>query len=90
MKEKIKYIAPYQVAPVSAITHVAEIDSIVPYQNTGKYLVKFKNPASEIQPIGVSNPDKSPQGPAYLKYSDLRKAKTFQNLLNITRLSKFY
>lgn len=80
MKEKIKYIAAYQVAPVSAITHVAEIDNILPYQNTGKYLVKFKNPATEIQPIGVSNPDKSPQGPVYIRYSDLKNAKTLDEL----------
>ena len=33
----IKYIAAYQVTPISAVTHVAEIDSIEPYGDKGKY-----------------------------------------------------
>ena len=37
----IKYIAAYQVTPISAVTHVAEIDSIEPYGDKGKYRVNF-------------------------------------------------
>jgi hypothetical protein len=48
---KLKYVAAYQVAPVGAITHVAEIDSIVPYNDTGKYMIKFKGAATAIVPI---------------------------------------
>lgn len=81
MKEKIKYIAAYQVAPVSAITHIAEVDTILPYQNTGKYLLKFKNPAKQITPIGLNNPDKKPQGPVYIKHADLATAKTIDELM---------
>jgi hypothetical protein len=54
---KLKYIAAYQVAPVGAITHIAEIDSIIPYNNTGKYMIKFKAAATAIVPI--SRPDNS-------------------------------
>lgn len=48
---KLKYIVAYRVAPICAITHVAEIDTIVPYTNTGKYMLKFKGPATVIGPI---------------------------------------
>lgn len=52
---KLKFIAAYQVAPVAAITHIAEIASIVPYNNTGKYMITFKEPATAIAPIGRAN-----------------------------------
>lgn len=38
---QLKYIAAYQTAPISAITHVAEIDSIEPYGDGKKYRVNF-------------------------------------------------
>lgn len=48
---KLKFIAAYQVAPVAAITHIAEIEIIVPYNDTGKYMIKFKGAATAIGPI---------------------------------------
>jgi hypothetical protein len=48
---KIKYIAAYQVAPVAAITHIAQVASISPYNDTGKYLLRFKGPATTFGPI---------------------------------------
>lgn len=48
---KLKFIAAYQVAPVAAITHVAEIRDIALYKDTGKYLIRFKGPATAIGPI---------------------------------------
>ncbi len=41
----------YQVAPVSAITHVAPVKSIEPWKDTGKYVVNFSQPAEPIGPI---------------------------------------
>lgn len=81
MKDRIKYIAAYQVAPISAITHIAEIDSIQPYRDTGKYLVKFKKPAKEIKPVTLKNPDMKPQGPVYVKYDKLIKANNLDELM---------
>jgi hypothetical protein len=37
MQERIKYIAAYQVAPISAITHYAEVASIEKHQQ-----IRFK------------------------------------------------
>ncbi|MCA7965552.1 MULTISPECIES: GIY-YIG nuclease family protein [Burkholderia] len=48
---KLKYVVAYQVAPVAAITHIAEIESIVPYNDTGKYIIRFKECAQKIGPI---------------------------------------
>jgi hypothetical protein len=43
---KLKYIAAYQIAPISAVTYIAEIEEIAPYENTGKMIIKFKNAAT--------------------------------------------
>ncbi|WP_175692398.1 GIY-YIG nuclease family protein [Burkholderia ambifaria] len=48
---KLKYVVAYQVAPVAAITHIAEIESIVSYNDTGKYIIRFKECAQKIGPI---------------------------------------
>jgi len=53
MRPQIKYIAGYQVAPVSAITHVAPVKSIEPWRDTDKFVVNFSEPAREIGPIGL-------------------------------------
>jgi hypothetical protein len=44
--QHIKHLAVYQTAPVSAITHIAEVQSIEPYGETGKYKVNFKSAAT--------------------------------------------
>ena len=53
MLDKLKYIAIYQVAPVSAITHYAEIASIEKWSDTNKYILKFKDAAKAIGPISL-------------------------------------
>ncbi len=51
MRPQIKYIASYQVAPISAITHIASVKSIDPWKDTDKVVVNFAEPAREIKPI---------------------------------------
>jgi hypothetical protein len=51
MRPQIKYIAAYQVAPMSAITHIAPVKSVEPWEDSGKFVVNFSEPAREIGPI---------------------------------------
>lgn len=81
MKDKIKYIAGYQVAPISAITHVAEVDAIVPFENTGKYIIKFKSAPVAIKPIKLKESKNKPQSAVYIQHEDLKKAKSFDELI---------
>ncbi len=53
MRPQIKYIAGYQVAPVSAITHLAPVKAIEPWKDSGKVVVEFAEPAREIGPINL-------------------------------------
>jgi len=81
MKDRIKYIAAYQVAPVGAVTHCAEVTEIRPYKDTGKYVVTFKQPAVKIRQIKPRDTRFSPQGPIYAQRNRLLKAKTLEDAL---------
>jgi len=78
MIERIKYIAGYQTAPISAITYFAEVARIEKYRNTGKYIVYFRNRARKIGPVKLSGKDKglAPQAPRYTSFRRLKSAKT--------------
>jgi hypothetical protein len=78
--KQIKYIAGYQVAPISAITHVAEVKEIVPADEPGKFKVLFKGEAKEISPIKMGKKSKI-QGPAYCEFEKLRTASSIDDLL---------
>ena len=77
MLPKLKYIAAYQVKPVSAITHIAEIASIEKWPESNKYVVNFKEPAAKINPIKLVDKGqvKAPQASRYACYSKLSTAK---------------
>jgi hypothetical protein len=78
---KLKFIAAYQVAPVAAITHIAEIEAIVPYNDTGKYMVKFKGAAMAIVPIPRSeNSEVNMQSPRYALRTKLLEAKNLDEV----------
>lgn len=46
---QLKFIAAYQVSPISAVTHYAPIESIESYGDAGKYKVIFAQPAQELK-----------------------------------------
>ena len=51
MHPLIKYIAVYQVADISSITHIAPVKSIEPWEEGGKHVVNFAESAKKIRPI---------------------------------------
>lgn len=85
MLDKIKYIAAYQTAPISAITYVAPVDHIEPYGDEGKYRLVFKEPAKRLDhpiPIGKALPAVM-QGPRYTRFDKLKTAKDLLELFEI-------
>ncbi len=82
MINKIKYIAAYQVAPISAITHLAEVDRIEKYKETDKYILYFKGEAKPIKKVILSGTTKgkAPQSPRYTSYNKLMQASTLDEL----------
>lgn len=82
MLDKIKYIATYQVAPVSGITHIAEVDRIEKYKDTNKYIVFFKNETTKkISKISLGKKKgMAPQAPRYSSHKTILTAKTLDDL----------
>ena len=82
MIPQIKHIAAYQVAPTSAITHIAPVNKIVPWEDTGKYCLEFAEPAREIAHIKLVGPGRgiAPQSPRYTSMSRLNEAKVLSDL----------
>ncbi|POY34727.1 hypothetical protein C3K47_19000 [Solitalea longa] len=81
MIPKIKYIAAYQVAPVSAITHIAEIKNIEQYEDSNKYILYFTDPAQEIKKIPLGKiKNKAPQSPRYSSKEKILSASTLDSV----------
>jgi len=77
MLDRIKYIAAYQTAPISAITYYAAVKGIEKYKNSEKYVVYFKEKAKAIGPIKLvpKGTTKAPRCPRYTNFERLIKAK---------------
>jgi len=82
MRPQIKYIAAYQVRPISAITHIASVSSIEPWGDTGKFVVNFSEPAREITPIELvpKGRVKALQNIRYTTLKRLEAAKTLDEV----------
>jgi len=81
MIPKIKFIAAYQVAPISAITHFAEVKSIEQWKDSNKYILRFAKPASKIGPIKLvpKGAVKALQISRYTSLERLQGAKTLDD-----------
>jgi len=80
LSKKIRYIAVYRAAPVSAITHYALIESIKRLPSSDKCIIRFSQP-EEIGPLGYvpTGQVKPVQGRRYTNISKLRHAKTLED-----------
>lgn len=82
MLPKIRYLATYQVAPESAITHVAEVGRIEPWKDTGKYALYFNGLPRKIGPLKLVPGGRinAPQAGRYTSYARLQSAKTLDDV----------
>ena len=81
MIDKIKYIAAYQVAPISGITYIAEVDRIEKYKDTNKHIVYFKpGTVQKINKVALGKKKLAPQAPRYSSYNTIISAKTLDDL----------
>ena len=79
--QSLHWIAVYQTAPISAITHFARIDQIVDYLDTGRYKIVFLEPEEFENPIVLGdNRAKTLQGQRYTTLERLKKAKVVEDL----------
>lgn len=82
MRPQIKYIAAYQVAPISAITHIAPVKSIEPWEDTDKFVLNFSDLAQAITPITLVKKGrvKALQNIRYTSLERLRNAKNLDEI----------
>ena len=82
MIDKIKHIAAYQVAPISGITYIADVDRIEKYKDTNKYIVFFK--AGSLRKLNIialgKKKGQAPQAPRYSSYKTISAAKTLDDI----------
>lgn len=80
-REKLKYLAIYEKAPIAHVSHYAEIDRIEPYKDTGKYILYLENKKT-VKPIklGTGKKGEAPQAPRYTALEKLLNAKTVNEL----------
>lgn len=81
MLSRIKYIAAYQTAPISAITHYAPVSKIESIDGTRKYRLIFSEPAKHIGPIPFGDAKQgSMQSTRYTTLDRLLKASSIREV----------
>lgn len=82
MIDKIKYVAAYQVAPVSAITYMAEVARIEKFEDSNKYIIYFKEGTlKKISAVELGEKRAlAPQAPRYSAYSTILNATTMDDI----------
>lgn len=82
-RQNLKWIAAYQVTPISAVTHIAEIDRIEPFGDEGKFKIYFKCAATKLEkaiPYGNA-PSGAMQGLRYCTKQAFDEAKSVGDLV---------
>lgn len=82
MIPKIKYLAAYRVAPISAITHIAAVQKIEQYRDTNKYILYFSDAPEDIKNVKL--------GKAKGKAPATLPGRKYWALIHWTMYSKFY
>lgn len=80
MRPRLKFIAIYQTSPISAITHIAQIDEIVPYEDTNKFEVRFSETPQKIENISGGERLRHLQNSMYTTIQRLENARTLDDL----------
>jgi len=82
---QIKYLAMYEVSPISAIRYVGAVKEIKPYKNTGKYEIVLEGKPAKIKPIKATKDTMHlvPQAPRYTVKSLIDKANTLEDIFII-------
>jgi hypothetical protein len=82
MIPKVKYVAMYEVKPISAIRYIGKVLEIKPYKNSGKYEIVLDGEPIRINPIKLSkeNPNLAPQGIKYTTKSLIDKASKLEDI----------
>jgi hypothetical protein len=90
VRSQIKYIAGYQVAPIQAVTHFARVKSVEPWEESGKFVLNFEEPATPIGPIPLLKGGrvKAPQSIRYTTHDRLVKAKNLDELFGVEAAKK--
>lgn len=83
MIPQLRYVAVYRTAPVSAITHYAPIRSIEPWENSGKMVINFAEPARELGPLKLTRSGR-------VKHLQGLRYTTFKKLKNATSLDEAF
>jgi len=76
---KLKYIAMYEVAPVSAIRWAGKIQSIKPYEDTGKYKI-YCSEIFKVGPVKFDSQKYVPQSSRYTKFDLVLRAKKLSDI----------
>lgn len=76
---QIKYLAMYEVSPVSKIRWVGKVQSIKPWEDSGKYVL-YLSEIFKVGPIKMDNQKNVPQGPRYTNFELIEKAKSLGDI----------
>ncbi|MEH0862275.1 hypothetical protein [Halobacteriovorax sp. DPLXC-1] len=77
----IKYVISYQKAPISSLTHIAEVKKIVKMPDNKKYKIIFKGTPKKIIPIEMGENRKNvPQNPRYGNKEKILKASSMDDI----------